>query len=194
MERTHKMDIEIVINHLLANQKKFADHENFSSLPGIYAFFFNGGFLPNIESEILENEIIYIGKTESSQKKRNAQTHFKSGKTGSSTVRKSIGSILKEEMQLMPIPRNDTDFARGRLSHFKFDERSEIKLTDWMKSHLSVSYFEFPKPKQEIEDLETSLIHHLVPILNIDKNPENTFKDKLKTLRKNCAREAHESI
>jgi|TARA_B100000959_G_C14934095_1_gene604952 hypothetical protein len=187
------MDSEQVILHLTTNRKKFVETTEFSSQPGIYAFFYNGGALPYISELIPDNEIIYIGKTESSQKKRSAQTHFKSGKTGSSTVRRSFGSLLKEKMSLIPIPRNETDFIRGRLSHFKFDENSEYKLTDWMKLNLSISFFEFPKSKQEIEGLESEIIYQLTPKLNIDKNPNNQFKSTLQMLRKQCSNEAHSS-
>jgi len=185
------MVIKQVISHLITNRKKFTETTEFSSLPGIYAFFFNGFELPYISEEIPKDEIVYIGKTESSQKKRNAQTHFKSGKTGSSTVRKSFGSILKDKLSLIPVPRNDSDFSKGRLSHFKFDEDSETKLTGWMKSNLSISFFEFPKSKREIEELETEIIFQLTPKLNIDKNPNNPFRSKLQSLRKQCAKEAH---
>ncbi len=170
---------------------EFAETTTFSPLPGIYAFFYNGIVLPYISEKIPDNEVLYIGKTESSQQKRNANTHFKSGKTGSSTVRKSFGSILKSKLSLIPVPRNDSDYLKGRLSHFKFDKESENQITEWMKSNLSISFYEYPKSKQEIDALETEIIHLLTPKLNIDKNPNNPFKSKLQSLRKECAKEAH---
>ena len=56
-----------------------------------------------------------------------------------------------------------------------------------MEKNLAISFYEYPKTKQEIEDLETKLIDELVPILNIAKNSKNRFKDTLLSLRKNCA-------
>ena len=134
-----------------------------------------------------DRRIIYIGKTESSQEKRDMKTHFTSGKTGSSTVRRSIGSILCEKENLKLIPRNDSDYKNNRFSHFKFDTPSEMRITTWMEKNLALSFYEYPKTKQEIEDLETEIINELVPILNILKNPKNKFKDTLQQLRKNCA-------
>ena len=58
---------------------------------------------------------------------------------------------------------------------------------------MSISFYEYPKSKQEIEALETEIIHRLIPKLNIDKNPNNPFKAKLQSLRKQCAIEAHSS-
>lgn len=176
-----------VIELLKKCETEYSKTEYFSQLPGIYAFFFIGNTFPLIGSSVSKHQIIYVGKTESSQEKRDAKTHFTTGKTGSSTVRKSIGSILCEKENLKPIPRNDSDYEKGRFSHFMFDDTSEHIITNWMKNNLALSFYEYPKSRQEIEDLETELIHVLVPILNISKNPTNQFKDTLQQLRKNCA-------
>ena len=56
-----------------------------------------------------------------------------------------------------------------------------------MENNLALSFYEYPRTKQEIEDLETDIINELVPILNISKNPKNAFKETLQLLRKNCA-------
>ncbi len=181
------MTTEEVIKLLRERETDFLKTKTFSQLPGIYAFFFIGSEFPVFCESVTKHQIIYIGKTESSQEARDAKTHFTTGKTGSSTVRKSIGSLLCSIKNLNPIPRNNTDYEEGRFSHFKFDESSEEFITDWMKNNLALSFYEFPKSKKEIEDLETEIINQLVPILNISKNPKNPFKDVLQQLRKNCA-------
>src|SRR5690606_29807862 len=122
-----------------------------------------------------------------------AKTHFTTGKTGSSTVRKSIGSILCSTGSLKPIPRNESDYTKNKFSHFKFDLQSECKITEWMKINLAISFYEYPRTKYEIKELEGKLIDEVVPILNISRNPENFFKDKLKKLRKDCALKAAEN-
>ncbi len=176
-----------IIELLKEKETDFLKTKSFSQFPGIYAFFFIGNDFPLIGNSVTKNQIIYIGKTESSQEKRDAKTHFTTGKTGSSTVRKSIGSMLCATENLKPIPRNETDYKKKRFSHFKFDNQSEIKITNWMEKNLALSFYEYPRTKQEIEDLETKLIDEVVPILNISQNPKNSFKDILKSLRKNCA-------
>lgn len=185
------MEINKILQHFRDSRLKYNAVTEFSNKPGIYAIFYNGKYLPHIEKAIKNDEIIYIGKTESSQLKRNANTHFASGKTGSSTVRKSIGAILKKKLSLIPIPRNDSDYAKGRKSHFKFDDEGELSLTEWMKTNLSISYYEYPKPRNEIESLEYHLINSEVPILNIDKNPRNSYLNVIKQLRRDCANHAH---
>jgi hypothetical protein len=184
------MTTKDVIELLQKRETDYLKTELFSQLPGIYAFFYIGNNFPILGSSVSKHQIIYIGKTESSQEKRDAKTHFTTGKTGSSTVRKSIGSILCEKENLKPIPRNDSDYENGRFSHFMFDEASEQIITNWMKNNLALSFFEYPKSKQELEDIETEIIDALVPILNISKNPKNTFKTTLQNLRKNCASSA----
>lgn len=181
------MNVQDVILILKERELNFSKTTLFSKLPGIYAIFYIGNDFPIFGTSVKQHQIIYVGKTESSQEKREAKTHFTSGKTGSSTVRKSIGSLLYVQESLKPIPRNETDYKRGKFSHFKFDTNSEVKITNWMRSNLALSFFEYPRTKQEIEELETKIIEELIPILNISKNPKNTFKETLQQLRKNCA-------
>lgn len=181
------MTTKEIIELLKEKKTDFLKTKSFSKFPGIYAFFYIGDDFPLLGNSVSKHQIIYIGKTESSQEKRDAKTHFATGKTGSSTVRKSIGSILCSKENLNPIPRNDSDYKKNRFSHFKFDNPSEIKITNWMEKNLALSFYEYPKTKLEIEDLETEIINELVPILNISKNSKNTFKEHLQQFRKNCA-------
>lgn len=183
------MNAEEIINHLMTTRKKYLEISTFSNSPGIYAVFFFGKNFPLKKANPEPDDIIYIGKTESSQEKRDAKTHFKSGKTGSSTLRKTFGSLLRIKHKLKPIPRNNSDFLKKRLSHFKFDDKSERIITEWMQNNLALSFFEYSKGKSEIEKLETSLIQKLIPILNIDyKNPTNPFYSLLKQIRKESAK------
>lgn len=182
------MTTKEIIDLLKERETAFLNTESFSKFRGIYAFFFIGNDFPLFGNLIKQNQIIYIGKTESSQEKRDAKIHFTTGKTGSSTVRKSIGSLLCSQEDLKPIHRNDSDYGKGRFSHFKFDLKSEEIITEWMKNNLALSFYEFPQNKQLIDELETEIIRETIPILNIDyKNPDNPYTIQLKQLRKNCA-------
>ncbi|QXP66263.1 GIY-YIG nuclease family protein [Polaribacter sp. AHE13PA] len=182
------MTTEEIIELLKERETDFLKTKTFSQFPGIYAFFYIGSDFPLLGDSVSKHQIIYIGKTESSQEKRDSKTHFTTGKTGSSTVRKSIGSILCVQENLKPIQRNDSDYAKRRFSHFKFDNASEIKITDWMKKNMALSFYEYPESKEKIDKLETEIIKQLKPILNIDhKNLENPYLSQIKQLRKNCA-------
>ena len=184
-----------IISILKEKEEDFLNIKSFSSKPGIYAIFYIGKDFPILGDEVKKHQIIYIGKTEKSQDSRDAKTHFSSGKTGSSTVRKSIGSILCGFHNLKPIPRNDKDYEKGRNSHFMFDEPSEEIITKWMQSNLALSFYDYSKSHIEIDSLETEIIHGLIPVLNIDyKNPKNPYKKKIKSFRKICALAAMESV
>lgn len=184
------MNIEEVIERLNRNPSLFNMIEKFSDKPGIYGFFYhakNDDIMFPFES----GQLLYIGKTESSQEKRYAKTHFMSGKSGSSTFRISIGAILLNELKLVPIPRNTLDTEKGRSSKFKFDEKSENKLTEWLKEHIRMTFYEFEGTKSELDILETQIIKALAPPLNISKNRNNPFKRDIQKLRKNAAHMAH---
>lgn len=186
-----EQEIDAIINHLVRTRQRFRAIAEFSSSPGIYAVFCGRRKLPHIDDDIKPDEILYIGKTESSQLSRDAKTHFANGRTGSSTLRRTFGALLREELGLIPIPRSATDAARGKRSHYKFTDESEAKLTKWMADNLLLSFFEFSADRRALEDLETQLIQRLVPKLNLDKNPGNPCKGTVTGERHRTARLAH---
>lgn len=177
-----------IINLLKKRRTNFLEIKNFSLKSGIYAFFFIGDEFPYFGDKVTKHHIIYIGKTEYSQKKRDEKTHFATGATGSSTVRKSIGSLLRTKNNLIPIPRNNLDYQKRRFSHFKFDTRSEEIITEWMINNLALAFYEYSGSRKEIKYLEAELINTLVPVLNISKNPKSSFRKFLQQLRKECAK------
>lgn len=185
--------INKILSHLVQSKKDLADLSEFSDKPGIYAIFYIGkDDFPLKDFVLPDHKLLYIGKTEKSQKSRDADTHFKTGKTGSSTVRKSIGALLSQTQKITPIIRSLSDVEKGRTSHYKFDETSEEIVTQWMMDHLAVSFFEYPKSKEEIDLLETKLIKSVYPVLNIDyKNDNNPHKAVISTLRKQLGIKAH---
>ncbi len=180
------------ISHLSKNWQPYRNIRSFSEMPGIYAIVFNGSDFPDqvLNKAFAKGKIIYIGKTESSQEARDAKTHFADGKTGSSTLRRSIGSLLKPHLSLTPIPRNSTDYAAGRTSFFKYTPEGESKLTQWMQANLGMSFYPFTRSADQLDILETGLISHFKPPLNLDKNIGNPYSDYIKQKRKKCAEEA----
>jgi len=164
----------------------FSEIHEFSSKPGIYAVGFTGDHFPFPSGGdiIKKGKIIYIGKTEKSQRRRDAQTHFKSGRTGSSTLRRSLGAILRGQLNLKPIPRS---YSEDRMRDYKFIQESEIKLTEWMINNLSLSFHEIIEGKRFLRELEKTVINELVPILNIQGNSAfNPYAGMLKELRGKC--------
>lgn len=163
----------------------FSEINNISHHPGIYAIGYCGDNFPFPTGENVVNngDIIYIGKTEKSLKSRDAHTHFKSGKTGSSTLRRSLGAVLINDLDLKPIPRSASE---TRMRNYKFIEESENQLTDWMIKNLTLSFYIIHDGKRIIRRAEFEIIKAIEPILNITHNSTGPYVSMLKELRKKC--------
>ena len=99
--------------------------------------------LPETENEITytlfnNKKVIYTGISNNSLKKRDYRQHFK-GNAGSSTLRKSIGSMFGYKK----IPRDRIDNGKT-----KFSEQDEKRLSEWMKKNLELHYFANNNPEQ----------------------------------------------
>jgi len=167
----------------------------FSDSPGIYGVFFFGAEFPlhSARGLIKNGSLIYIGKTESSQIERDLEQHFASGETGRSTLRRSIGAIVREHLGLKPEPRNPNEKSDRKFQNYKFDPTGEERLTDWMKINLGLSFFDYDEPPAKIEQLEAELIRLAVPILNLKNNPGNQFSSEVKALRSICSQLARDN-
>lgn len=176
--------ISSIIKQLTTEATRFNSITSLPKLPGIYAFSFFGKHFPLLGYSHTKNDILYIGKTESSAESRNLNTHFKTGMTGSSTIRRTLGALLLKELDLKPVPRNKVDLDAGRTHTYKFDADSEEKLTEWMCSNLGLSFYTYDKSKAEISSLEFEIIRTIVPPLNLQSNPGNTFAKGIKEARK----------
>ena len=169
---------------------------SYSSEQGIYGFFLHSGSLP-VGVETLaaakSSVLLYIGKTESSQEDRDVGEHLTDGKTGSSTVRRSLGALLREQLNLKPQPRSATEKSAKRFTNYKFDAAGEGALTVWMKKHLSLSFCELADLKiPELRALEKRLIGLAKPPLNIQDNSESPYLADLESARAHCAALARE--
>ena len=49
---------------------------------------------------------LYVGKAEHSMVSRDLNTHFKPGRTGQSTLRRTFAALLRDKLGLVGIPRN----------------------------------------------------------------------------------------
>ena len=168
-----------IIEALRFGLKRFNQLDNFDEKSALYAIAFSGDKFPKHfgENKIIKGDIIYVGKTESGIKNRIVKTHFKDGRTNSSTLRRSLGAILIENLNLKPIPN---------IRDYMFIHESEKELTDWMIKNLSISFIPFNRGKRIIREMESEIIYILNPILNINNNVNNNSGSMLKELRKMC--------
>lgn len=152
------------------------------SAPGLYAFFvLNPSELRPFRPG--PNGLIYVGRAENLAQ-RVIANHFNDAQTGFSTLRRSLGAILKVRLGLTARPR-----ARGRTEQdfncYRFDSVGEACLSAWMRKQLGVAVYTVPNPAA----IEVHLIKSMKPLLNLNRW-ENPDGPELKRLRKVCADEA----
>ena len=74
--------------------------------PGLYAVYADRETWEELNLEIREGGPLYVGKAEQSLQSRDIRTHFATGHTGSSTVRRSFAALLRNPLGLRGVPRN----------------------------------------------------------------------------------------
>ena len=151
---------------------------------GVYAFFLTDitalvPFVPGREG------LLYVG-TSGDLATREFDNHFNSTGTGFSTLRRSLGAILKEQLRLTAIRRGPGP-SSSNVTNYRFAFDGEERLTRWMQNALVVGIC----PIAEAEPTERQLIQRLQPPLNLQgwRNPNAAA---IRELRRTCAKEARE--
>ena len=168
-------------------------HKDYPKSSGIYAFSLSDK--SNLGEFGIGGQIIYIGIAKHSLHDRDFNHHFKTGKTGSSTLRRSVGAILKSKLNFTAIPRGGVNDSK-RFENYKFSEEQE--LTDWMISNLEIGYWTPQKTLsyQDLRDTEKQVTIALKPTLDLDNRTRrfNPLADKLQAVREICKKEAKSEI
>jgi len=97
-----------------------------------------------------------------------------------------LGALLREQLNLQPIPRNISENSDRKFRNYKFDPEGEIKLTDWMKANLGLSFYPMESCIELIKVLEKGLINKLAPVLNLQDNYGNIFYSLVENARNIC--------
>lgn len=145
-----------------------------SDLPGIYIICLKlNSDLPkvSIKPEFVQFDtlnVIYVGISSKSLRKRDYKQHFNGNNAGKSTLRKSLGALFGYPQIARDSKSNKT----------KFNDSDEIKLSDWMKRNLVMYSLE----TVEYEKLEDDLIKYFNPPLNLKKNYSEINKEFRKLL------------
>ncbi len=131
---------------------------------------------------------IYVGKAEDSISKRVSGTHLIENRTGSSTLRRSIGALLRNDLSLNPRPRSPKRSEKD-ITNYKFDSAGEKRLSAWIAAKVRVRGVPSPSPAST----EEQLIDALCPPLNLLgwANPDARM---IKGKRRECADLAREAV
>lgn len=107
--------------------------------------------------------------------------------SGRSSPRRTLGALLAKELDLEPQPRPDRDPGRGA-RYYVFGDEGEQRLTDWLEAHAAFAWLSRDEIERLIDldplALETGLILHLRPPLNLAKAKRDPLRRSLEGLRK----------
>lgn len=154
--------------------------------PGLYAFYGDEQAWSDLDlTPAFPDQPLYVGKAERDLNGRDVRTHFATGKTGSSTVRRSLAALLQDRLDLVAVPRNLT--KPDGSANFGLDSPGDARLSEWMEQHLSLATWVKPE-NASLDELETVVVGRLRPPLNLDKVGEPRVR--LRDARKRMAAEA----
>jgi hypothetical protein len=158
------------VDTLSGTQYAIADAiDHVPSEPGLYAVYADPETWQELNLEIREGCPLYVGKAEQSLQ---ARTHFATGRTGSSTVRRSFAALLRNPLGLRGVPRNME--RPERPANFGLESEGDQHLTAWMQERLFRAYWAKPDTAVDLADIETAVIKMWQPPLNlvkVDRSP-----------------------
>ncbi len=125
---------------------------------------------------------LYVGMTEDGLDARN---HFYHRHSGFSTLRRSLGALLKQKLSLVAEPRS-LGASRSNAVNYRFSNERERALSHWMTINLVLAQMECGKDTGVIEK---QLILVLQPALNL-VGWNNPYRASIKALRAACVGEA----
>ena len=109
---------------------------------------------------------LYVGKAEDSLVTRDVRTHFGTGRTGHSTLRRTVGALLAHDLQLVAQPRNPA--RPGHFSSYAYEPDGDARITTWMLANLRLATWS-PASPAVLDEVETEVLLALLPPLNIAK-------------------------
>jgi hypothetical protein len=174
----------VKIKHQLMAARYRADDISPDDGAGVYAFFLaSSTVLAGMRIE--PRGLIYVGAAESCGEVRD---QFAYADSGFSSLRRSLGALLKEHLRLQAIPRGLGQPKTTR--NYRFCDSGELRLTLWMKAHLHYGFLVIPG---EVKSVARALIADLGPPLNLIHwpNPQGPY---LRALRAICRDEAQRSL
>lgn len=135
--------------------------------PGLYAFYGDERAWSDLDfSPAFDGQPLYVGKAEKSLNGRDVGTHFATGKTGSSTVRRSLAALLAAQLDVVAMLRN---LAKPDGSaNFSLDTAGDERLSRWMEERPALAAWVKPEDVP-LEEVETAVLLRLRPPLNLDK-------------------------
>ncbi len=164
----------------------FAERYRWDEVPevegaAVYALFADapGALLP---VRLGPENLVYVGMAAHGQ---DARSHFLHEHSGLSTLRRSLGAILKEQLGLVAVPRSPGP-SKANIVAYRFAGDGEAALTTWMQEHLRLSV---EPVRDNIRIVERDLIARMKPPLCLSGWP-NPQGRAIQIMRGACKLEA----
>lgn len=131
---------------------------------------------------------LYVGKAQDSLAARDLRTHFGDGRTGWSTVRRSLAALLREPLGLSARPR---DLVKpNRFANYGLAPAHDARLTTWMHEHLRLAIW-VTEQRASLGDIEGAILSEWRPPLNL-KEVTTPWRTQVKAARVAMAVEAED--
>ena len=169
-------------------EKNITELKKYDNKSCIYGFFVKNSKALKAYSK--SRKLLYVGITTRGLFQRDINEHLKSGKTPNSSFRRSIGAILKKDLNLQVMNRK---LKNPKYDKFKFTKESEIELTDWIMKNCHFGFWHSKEDltKKELIYIESKISELYRPSLNLDAKTKkyNKMAKQLSGLRKICSDE-----
>lgn len=157
------------------------------AVPGLYAIYGDARVWRQLGlGAPPDDRPLYVGKAEKSLVSRDLKTHFVSGRTGSSSVRRSFAALLRDTLALRAQPRNPS--RPERFANYGLRGDGDERLTRWMREHLRLAVWPSVTAVQLVE-VERALLLAWQPPLNL-KDVHTPWSGNLSAARKAMAAQA----
>lgn len=187
------MQIASIIQSIKNTKQPTSQIINITSFSGLYCFFLKPGVSLNIFGS--SNQPLYAGLS-INLNGRELKQHLKSGATGCSSFRRSVGAILKVELNLFAKKR-DKNGKKNRADKYKFDIDGEIRLTNWIMQNTELGYWTLysKMTRPELKILENEIKKIILPSLDLERDTKhlNPLAEQLDALRGICRLEIKDS-
>lgn len=156
--------------------------------PGLYAVYGADDAWCQLGLQDGDSRPLYVGKSEDNLAVRDIATHFRSRRTGQSTLRRSLAALLRDALDLNARPRNPR--APAHFSNYALDPDSEERLTRWMHDHLSLAFWS-SAPAVPLLSVERAVLARWEPPLNT-KDVRTPWTPQIRAARAAMADEARQ--
>ena len=140
-----------VLGHLASSTMSIAEAKvDVPPRPGLYAVHGDTAVWRELGlGEPTDARPLYVGKAERSLASRDVDTHFSTGRTGSSTLRRSLAGLLADQLALKGHPRNPAKPERFYASVDSGVYRTEDGGRTWSPHNTGIKAYFVPDPWPE---------------------------------------------